>query len=714
MPRGLQELLAGSEMSDNMVKRQRKAPRIFEPEKAPPNAWVRAAISAMARPTLPSQVTEREAREAWRLAEAAVAPIGFSQGGSLARRKAQRRRHQEAAMKPALSMSAASEEWCGASIPLNAAAHAREPNDCFRSRPLLHDIIDCVSEFSGIGALEHGLQAGFEEAGLNLRLLEASERDDCSSGRHNADVLKKRFDCHVLCPAERLAQPYPPSARLVEVTTLCANHSKWNPKRRPEETEELLKPVVNRLREAPGVEIVVFENVPEFLQVLDGQTRSSYTFWVDLLEERCGFTDHAYCLMPTSVAGDLHARTRLLSVHARGGRFSPAAALARHLIASAPCAADSSCTTAECQPEGDVEVFAFTSGLSEARASAKGGIIPHRDRLPAYNSNLNTVIFCQGQYWQASPWLASRASALPDAWQERLSSKPKTSLQASALANMVSPLQARELGHAIAAEWLRGDFVSNESVPALAGALGLPWQFKGRNPAEFPVVRARAGNKAAYVCFRASGERWKRIADGNEWLVRESAMSLPHLCQLAVRKGKLKPFRGATDLQRVAADESLSVYSRICAEKQLIRVQKATLARVEARLVAGREDDMCSWAQCEGCFCWRRIPSLAACPAPEQSWFCSMLPPPHNECQAGDAVEIGEVETSRLEPTFSEASDVNLVSIAVRMPTPSPVDLFNAVLASDELAFDYWLKSRTAARVFERARQLQASACVSL
>jgi hypothetical protein len=575
--------------------------------------------------------------------------------------------------------------------------------------PRLHDTIDCVSEFSGIGALEHGLQAGFEEAGLSLRLLEASERDDCSSGRHNADVLKKRFGCNVFSLAERLARPYPPSARLVEVTTLCSNHSKLNPRRRPEETEELLKPVIDRLRGAPGVEIVVFENVPEFLQVLDGQTRSSYTFWVDLLEERCGFTDHAYCLMPTSVAGDLHMRTRLLSAHARGGRFSPAAALARHLIASAPCAV-SSADTASCQPDGDVEVFAFTTGLSEGRACAKGGLVCHHDRLPAYNSNLNAGIFCEGQYWQVSPWLASRASALPDAWQEKPSLKAKTSLQASALANMVSPLQARELGHAIAAEWLRGAAGSDEPVPALAGALGLPWQFKGRNPAEFPVVHARAGNRAAHLCFRASGERWKRIADGHEWLVRKSATSLPHLCQLALRKGKLKLFRSATDLQRLADDESLSVHARACAENQLLRVRKEKLARAEARACAGHSrghDDMCSWVQCDGCFCWRRISSSGARLVLEQRWLCSMLPPPHNECRASDDMEAGEVETSRLEPTFSEASDRVLVSIAMRAPTAPPAQLHKAVLASDELAFDYWLKSRTADRVYERACQLQ-------
>ena len=43
-------------------------------------------------------------------------------------------------------------------------------------RPLSSgSVIDACSEFSGIGGFEHGLQAGFHEAGLTFRLIEASE-----------------------------------------------------------------------------------------------------------------------------------------------------------------------------------------------------------------------------------------------------------------------------------------------------------------------------------------------------------------------------------------------------------------------------------------------------------------------------------------------------------------------------------------------------------
>lgn len=53
--------------------------------------------------------------------------------------------------------------------------------------------IDVVSEFTGIGAFEHGLTAGFEEGGLELRLVEASELETTSTGVHASRVLRKRF-----------------------------------------------------------------------------------------------------------------------------------------------------------------------------------------------------------------------------------------------------------------------------------------------------------------------------------------------------------------------------------------------------------------------------------------------------------------------------------------------------------------------------------------
>jgi site-specific DNA-cytosine methylase len=146
---------------------------------------------------------------------------------------------------------------------------------------LVGDRIDCVSEFSGIGALEHGLQAGFEEVGMRLRLLQFSEIDTTREGRHNAAVLRKRFPhCVVITPTTRETTPIPRSVRMVDVTALCQNHSLWSSARSPWETEELLLPVIRRLSLAPWVEAVLMENVIEFAQLLDGQGRSSLSWWI--------------------------------------------------------------------------------------------------------------------------------------------------------------------------------------------------------------------------------------------------------------------------------------------------------------------------------------------------------------------------------------------------------------------------------------------------
>ena len=166
--------------------------------------------------------------------------------------------------------------------------------------------LDVVSEFSGIGALEHGLHAGFEEAGLAFRLIEACETDRTKEGRHAAAVLHKRFpDCLVLSPEERETNPYPEDARILTATPQCTEHSGLNSSRSPWLTETtMLEPVISRLAAAPQIECVVMENVPNFAKTLDGQDRSSYSFWVEGLT-RCGFSEHAYVILPTAAAGDL-------------------------------------------------------------------------------------------------------------------------------------------------------------------------------------------------------------------------------------------------------------------------------------------------------------------------------------------------------------------------------------------------------------------------
>lgn len=50
----------------------------------------------------------------------------------------------------------------------------------------------CASDFSGIGGFEHGLQAGFAQAGYALKVLQTSELSTSREGQHAAKVLQVR------------------------------------------------------------------------------------------------------------------------------------------------------------------------------------------------------------------------------------------------------------------------------------------------------------------------------------------------------------------------------------------------------------------------------------------------------------------------------------------------------------------------------------------
>jgi hypothetical protein len=172
---------------------------------------------------------------------------------------------------------------------------AQKPIDESALRPLVTgQMVDLCSEFTGIGGFEHGLCAGFSEAhGVALRLIEASELDDTAIGQHATAVLHKRFpDCQVLGPDSRTALPYPPSADMLTVTPICTQHSGLNADGDPDVTEATLRRVFARIGTAPSLAVIAFENVPNFLSVLDGQIRSSYAHWLEALTER-GFTEHA-------------------------------------------------------------------------------------------------------------------------------------------------------------------------------------------------------------------------------------------------------------------------------------------------------------------------------------------------------------------------------------------------------------------------------------
>ena len=120
----------------------------------------------------------------------------------------------------------------------------------------------CASDFSGIGALEFGVQEGFRQAGFKLEVHQASELLSDPHGKHCASVLRERFPgVQVLDEAERTTVPLPEAAKLVLVTPVCTNHSKLKTDRDPASTEALLLPLFERLRAAPNVIIVLFENV---------------------------------------------------------------------------------------------------------------------------------------------------------------------------------------------------------------------------------------------------------------------------------------------------------------------------------------------------------------------------------------------------------------------------------------------------------------------
>ena len=593
--------------------------------------------------------------------------------------------------------------------------------------------INVVSEFSGIGAFEHGLQAGFDEAGISFRLIEACELESTGQGRHAAAVLRKRFPhCQVLNPAQRQARAYPSHARMLDVTAQCTEHSPLNTSREPWLTEEtMLEPVIERLRNAPQIEVVVLENVPNLAKALDGQVRSSYTMWVEGLQS-VGFTEHAYVTLPTSASGDLHHRVRLLSVHTRGA-FHPAAALLRLIEEEDPGigtqANDQKQSMDEkgsALAERTSEVFAFTTGLSETRATFKGRVGTTFGSLPAYNTGLNCALYVRGKYYKLSPWLASRCSGLPDGYQDGywheanqwVKLGPAT--DGSALGNMVSPLQGRELGNAIASEWRRPRKLAD--VDVLRDAETLPLEVRDV-PTEFPFSR-----KGVNLCFSSSHtRRWHRVAVGS-WRRVAPARTLDQLCDDALANGKLHPMTNLTDLNRLVDDEMLLPTYRDSAAKQYIRIQKAAneelrLASYDARHKKKRvhmPTTSCIWAQCDNCLSWRRLdlPPAAADQLPER-WTCSMNPnPPFNRCEVAEE-EMMEREECRsgwveVSEPYSGENDRWLFGKAAQMENLQGGRALKERLVHDchgsefsPLACDYYMKSRPHEELESRVEYLR-------
>ena len=542
-----------------------------------------------------------------------------------------------------------------------------------------HHPVEVVSEYSGIGALEHGLEAGFREASAEMQLIQATELDSTAAGRHASAVLRKRFPlCNVLNPDERKVQPYPASTRMLNVTAQCTEHSPLNTNRQPWKTEAMLEEVLERIEQSHNVEAIVFENVPAFLKVLEGQDRSSYAMWIEGIEQ-AGFTEHAYVTLPTACCGDLHHRTRLLSVHTRGC-FHPAAALMR-LVQDTPSLGAE--TVADQMRQSGV--LAFNTGHSETRAAAKGGLGAVAGKLPAYNQSLNVALYAKGAFYKLSPWLAARCSGLPENYQDVGSKKrqlPGEEVTASgtdasiALANMVSPVQARELGNAIAREWRCPRKLFD--IPALKDAPGLSTEVAtvGGIPYEFPSGRSMT--KHATLCFKSlSTGRWHQLQHAF-WRIHPPEATLDQLVNEAISRGFVTLYPNLTDLNRVVDDESLDNAVRDAAEKQFRNMQAASndsirrevrdawqrqmtrQHRMERALVRQRSGSKptarsqvlpkrmrmsCMWVQCDDCLKWRRLSaSPAGCARLPDQWRCSVDGiAPFNRCDvAEEEVVCGE------------------------------------------------------------------------
>lgn len=474
--------------------------------------------------------------------------------------------------------------------------------------------------------------------------------------------------------------------------------------------------------------------------------------WVEELQDRCGFTEHAYVTMPTSVAGDLHHRTRLLSVHTRGA-FHPAAALLRLLDI------DSDHTTLQATPKqqepSNDAVFAFTTGASETRAAAKGGICPVYGRLPAYNSGLNVALFVPSarSFFKLSPWLATRCSGLPDSYQDVwtwsedkvVKKQPNHGELALALAStrlrrdpgclraqpiltcalvrgtcvdMVSPLQARELGHAIASEWMNPRAVA--SVPTLCGAPPLPiLEYMGTVPIAFPVS-IREGS--SMLCFSGSNGKWHDVHD-KQWIEVAPHATLESLCKEAIKLDKLTGLTNLTDLNRACDDMALLPWHRKCAEAQYARIRKAEEEQLRRESRSSRELEKrptpkartrSLWVQCDDCHLWRRltIAPAAAEKLPDR-WTCANNgTAPFNRCSVPEeAWDHGEafLNWEELDEPYSAENDRWLLTVANKLVDSDQwkMQLKRAVSTTREFAFDYFLRSRTAEELALRVHQLR-------
>ena len=277
-------------------------------------------------------------------------------------------------------------------------------------------------------------------------------------------------------------------------------------------------------------------------------------------------------------------------------------------------------------------------------------------------------------------------------------------MQASALANMVSPLQARELGFVVGSEWREPRLFS--AVPALENATRLPQLFRRRLPDEFPCTKSRYSTGGSVVlCFSDCVGQWHRVAPGLRWRVTAATSTLDELLAEAVKRKKLKPFMGVTDLRRAAEDPELSAFHRRCASMQLSLAEEIVAEREAAR--PPKIAASCTWMQCDSCLKWRRMPKCFA-PTGEEaeqfvSWTCAMLP---IACEAAEeTMDDLEEERWRCEHTYTHANDSWLLKAAEKFGADWKA-LKRASLREAEFLLDFYFRSRTAKQLGERLQSL--------
>ena len=282
---------------------------------------------------------------------------------------------------------------------------------------------------------------------------------------------------------------------------------------------------------------------------------------------------------------------------------------------------------------------------------------------------------------------------------------------------MVSPLQGRELGHAIASEWLSPRVVA--SIALIRDAPAIPYDYVESVPMEFPV------SHDGTLCYGRSDGRWHRLPD-RAWQKMQPAASLDVLCREAHARNELAALTNLTDLNRLCDDETLLPHHRECAEAQYERVQKAEDEQLRREwrqshehVVKKRCPSRSVWVQCDKCLRWRR---LAIAPAladrlPER-WTCDDNPTePFNRCETPEEPwdDSEEADWREVEEPFTAENDRWVLAAADKLGS---VEGWEQMLKCQQtrammsqpfspLAHDYFFMSRTADELRQRVEQLR-------